>query len=280
MRQPDPIPREAVVDRRPRDADPTDALGRFEERREAGDWIMLSTHFGALEDALSLRHAATRRALIEGRRGEPAGAGRGNTRILEVSGLTVRLHLRRTLHGGALGPLWRGRLAGVGRVRRELMHTEALRLRGAPVPVPVLGLARRIGPLWEACVATVHEEGALDGAALAGVLEHDAVMRHLIAAATAIRRFHDCGGLHDDLHVGNLLFRPVGSELRTLVIDLDRGRATRPPSAARRRRELLRLLRSVRKRDERALIDSAGLAAFLDAYCQDDTYLRHSLAEI
>ncbi len=97
------------------------------------------------------------------------------------------------------------------------------------------------------------------------------------AAARAIRSFHEAGGRHADLHVGNLVLRDSGDQSEVVVVDLDRARCTGVPSPGRRMRELMRLYRSLRKR---ALLESANPeleVAFFNEYVNGDRALRDAL---
>jgi len=91
----------------------------------------------------------------------------------------------------------------------------------------------------------------------------DALLREL---AAFVRRLHDRGVRHGDLHEGNILVRasaPSPAE-RFLVIDLHRIRLGRPPGARHRARAIAQLLHGLAARvgAERR----AAAAAFLDAY--------------
>ena len=92
-----------------------------------------------------------------------------------------------------------------------------------------------------------------------------------------MRRFHDAGGRHADLHVKNLLLRETPRAPDAIVIDLDRGAIGAAPAPARRARELGRLWRSLAKRGVAAQVGERGVAAFLAAYCAGDRALRAAL---
>jgi aminoglycoside phosphotransferase (APT) family kinase protein len=96
------------------------------------------------------------------------------------------------------------------------------------------------------------------------------------AAGRAVRAFHDAGGHHADLHLKNLLVQPGE---RVLVIDLDRAKVGDPPPAARRMRELMRLYRSLIKRQVFDRVGARGRAAFFDAYTDGDPQLSAALLE-
>ncbi|MEM7408994.1 MAG: lipopolysaccharide kinase InaA family protein [Myxococcota bacterium] len=209
--------------------------------------------------------------------GGEGSEGRGATAILALPGHSERLHLRPVRHGGLLGPLWAGCILGFERPLSELRVTETLRAAGAPVPRAVSVVAhRRFGPLWEAIYATEHVEDAADGLAwLARAPSRPARVAGARAVGAAIRRFHDAGGQHPDLHIKNLLLR--GTEPEVWVIDLDGARADAPPTPPRRMQELMRLVRSLHKRGVAEQIGVRGLAAGFSAYCGGDRGLRGAL---
>jgi len=248
---------------------------RFVERRDRSLYWLVDVGLEAPLAALGWPDAsAVERAL-----GAAAATGRTATAILSVPGRSERIHLRPVRHGGLLGGLWRGAIAGVARPVAELRATASLLEAGAPVPRPALVAARRLaGPFWSAVVGTQHVEAARDGVAwLAARPTRTDLWRGARAAGAAIRRFHDAGGSHADLHAKNLLFRERGAETEVLVIDLDRARAGRPPDPARRCAELMRLLRGLHKRGLAKQVGARGCAAAFSAYCAGDRALRRAL---
>jgi hypothetical protein len=176
------------------------------------------------------------------------------------------------------GPLLGRWLLGLGRPRRELAVTAALRAARAPVPEPAFVWGRRlVGPLCEAAVATRLERGSDALAFLTSAPDRRRLARACAAAGGAVRRFHDAGGSHADLQVKNLLVREEAHATDVLVLDLDRARAGPPPSPARRMGELMRLYRSLFKRGVSQQIGARGCAAFLHAYVAGDRALRGAL---
>jgi tRNA A-37 threonylcarbamoyl transferase component Bud32 len=124
-------------------------------------------------------------------------------------------------------------------------------------------------------VATHFEAGAHDAARW---LRDAPTARPAIeSAARAIRRFHDAGGWHADLHAGNLLVRDRDGALDVLVIDLDRARVQDRVDARARMAQLMRLYRSLVKRGLVDRIGARGCAAFLHAYVAGDRALRGAL---
>jgi hypothetical protein len=219
-------------------------------------------------------------ALARLRADADTGGGRTPAARIALPVAGVRLLVRPVRHGGWLGGWLGASLLGLARPLSELHTTDALRAAGAPVPRPalVVGL-RRLGPIWNAAVGCVFVEGAQDLLAfLRGGPSPREIRRAAAAAGRAVRRFHDAGGRHADLHAGNLLLGqdPHGREVVTIV-DLDRARRTPRVSPARRMAELMRLQRSLRKRGLEARVGPRGHASFLHAYVAGDRPLRQSL---
>jgi hypothetical protein len=250
--------------------------GAFEERREPSGYLLVAQPFAAAAQRLGLPAPHAFDALL---RSAGGASGRARTAIVALPGCDARMHVRPVQHGGWLGPLWGRRLFGLARPVEELRVTARLGAAGAAVPRPVLVAgARRSGPLWEAAVATVHEEGSCDGVALLATKPgREALRAAASAAGRAVRCFHDAGGRHADLHVKNLLFRPAAGGFDVIVIDLDRARAGSAPDASRRMAELMRLYRSLVKRGLLEIVGARGCAAFFAAYTGGDLALRREL---
>ena len=207
-----------------------------------------------------------------------AGEGRAATALVSLPGGGPPVVVRRLRHGGLLGPLLGERYLDAERSLRELEVTARLRAAGAPVPEPVLALALRRGPCWVHALATVYEEGAVDALAFLHSAPDEArVLRAAAAFGAAVRRFHDAGGRHADLHLKNLLLRETRAGAEAMVIDLDRGRAGAAPAPQRRARELGRLWRSLSKRGVAGSVGQRGVASFFAAYCAGDRALRDAL---
>jgi hypothetical protein len=248
---------------------------RWIERREPALYWLVDAAFAEPLAALGWPE----RAAVETALGGTAASGRTATAILALPDRAERIHLRPVRHGGLFGALWRGAILDVARPAQELRATARLLAAGAPVPTPVLVAAYRArGRLWTAVVGTRHVEDARDGLAwLAARPARVELLRGARAAGAAIRRFHDAGGSHADLHAKNLLVREHAGETEVTVIDLDRARAGTPPAPARRMRELMRLVRALHKRGLAEVVGARGCAAALSAYCAGDRALRRAL---
>lgn len=248
----------------------------FEERVGDGRFLLVAAPHRLAVETLGLPDPAAARRLLHDTSG---ASGRAQTAIAALPGGETRLHLRPVRHGGLTGPLWRGALLGVRRPVRELEAAARLAAAGAAVPEPVLVAGWRVcGPFWKAIVGTTHVDDSVDGAVwLAQTADPARLLRAASAAGRAVRRFHDAGGRHADLHIKNLLFRERGSETEAWIIDLDKARAGAPASPRRRMQELMRLYRSLRKRRLLQRVGLRGCARFASAYCGSDRALRRAL---
>ncbi len=226
--------------------------------------------------ALGLLEVAGLEALLARGGGRP---GRAATAVVALPGRSERLHLRPVRHGGLLARFWGTVVLGPARPLRELEALARLRSAGAPVPAPALSVAqRRLGPLWTAALGTLHEEDTVDGLTF---LRARPVSTRLLAAARgagiAVRRFHDHGGRHADLHLENLLLRERDGSFDGVIVDLDRVRVAPGLGPRRRMAELMRLYRSVRKRRLVETVGPRGCAGFFSAYVAGDRALRRAL---
>lgn len=191
-------------------------------------------------------HDATRwQALLQA---SPIQGGRGKSARLELAGRSARLKQMR--RGGLAGPIWRDRFFGTGRLLDNLrLPLEAVR-RGLPTPAPMALLLVEGPPaFYRAWLAVEELDGAQD------LIAHFASGRHPSAAELAavmglLKRMHELGLEHADLHLGNLLLRRRGSARpEVFVIDLDRAQLHgRPLSFRRSMKDLQRLERSYVKR--------------------------------
>jgi Lipopolysaccharide kinase (Kdo/WaaP) family len=248
----------------------------FEERAGGGRFLLVAAAHRLAVETLGLPEPAAARRLL---RGASAASGRAQTAVAALPGKDARLHLRPVRHGGLIGPLWRGALLGVRRPVRELEVVARLAAAGVAVPEPVFVAGWRVcGPFWNAIVGTTHVDDSVDGAVLlAETADPRRVLRAAAAAGRAVRRFHDAGGRHADLHIKNLLFRERGPETEAWIIDLDKARAGTPAGPRRRMQELMRLYRSLRKRRLLQRVGLRGCARFASAYCGGDRALRGAL---
>jgi tRNA A-37 threonylcarbamoyl transferase component Bud32 len=216
--------------------------------------------------------------------------GRGTTEIYPLTSsqdpanpntASARLLFRPMLHGGLFGALLGPTYLTPKRVLKELAVTWALREAGAPVPEPILAQVekRRLG--CHLAMGTRLEENVLDGIAFLNqrpkAKRISSVTR---AVGQAVRRFHDAGGSHPDLHLKNLLIREWKNGERDpeiLIIDLDGAEIKRQISPGRRMDELMRLYRSVIKRGHNQQLSGEPVREFFDGYVGEDDELRGQL---
>lgn len=180
------------------------------------------------------------------RRTVHAYAGRRATPVLSVPG-GERMVLRRSARGG-----WAGPLLGDRHLNRERPLCElaaSARARAALVPTPEI-LAVLIEPvggvLVRFAVGTRELEGARELLALqpTETARPSAAWRSALRhAGAAVRRLHEAGVAHGDLHPRNLLV--VGDDVH--IIDLDRAGLFDPLPAGRRWANLRRLQRAAVK---------------------------------
>jgi hypothetical protein len=244
-----------------------------------GRWLVDATIADALRRAHLLEADGVRAALAQAE----GAAGRARTALVSIG--AAQLVLRGVHRGGLLAPLLGDALFGPERPLREIAVTAALRSAGAPVPRPAFGGAFRSrgawrGVAWNGAVATWLEAQTCDAEAWlrAGPSQPWGAPPRLIPrGGGAVRRFHDAGGSHPDLHVKNLLVRELAERCEIVVIDLDRARIVPGLAARERMAQLMRLYRSLLKRDLLRVVGERGCATFFAAYTRGDDALRDAL---
>lgn len=182
--------------------------------------------------------------------------GRASYVAMPVSELGGRrVIVRRYSHGGLWGRLAGDILWGQGRPLRELINAERAMESGVDTAeVVALRFRKYLGPLYKADIFTLEIPGTEDLMALLSrhpsseeFLQKRELIRHI---ARAVRKMHDAGLLHADLHLKNILVRK--DELpRVYIIDLDKSSFYEEEggglSMGQRMDNLLRLDRSVEK---------------------------------
>lgn len=244
-------------------------IAGFETHRE-GRTILLVR--GALKEMVA-------RSGITGllREGGPTVEGRRGHAVLDLPG-GGRAVVRHYVHGGLLRKVTGSTFAGSERFFREVRVSEHLRAHGVNTP-EVLGLlvqAGRLG-LSRASLVTRMIEGGRD--LLTYLLSEDgraqmtdpALKKAMIrTTANEVRKMHDSGVIHADLHVKNLLVTPEGS---VFILDLDRARSRERVGPRSRLANLIRLGRSLEKTGADSVITGR------DAYVFFLEYLRAGGAE-
>lgn len=164
--------------------------------------------------------------------------------------------VRRYVHGGILAGIGKDLYRGPQRAINELAVAEVARLGRVRVPKPVGILGERAkGPFWKLAYLSVEIDNSEDLVHYCcrlsdyppetAALEKRGVLRE---AALQIRRMHDAGILHGDLHLKNLLLqrREVGTP-EVFIIDFDKAGLGSSLNLQQRLGNLKRLARSVRK---------------------------------
>ena len=164
--------------------------------------------------------------------------------------------VRRYVHGGLFAQIGRNLYWGADRALTELAITDSARRGGVRTPEPVGVLAQRMyGPLWRLAFLSLEvaqSEDLVHYCCRLGeypketaALEKRGVLRE---AADQIRKMHDLGIRHADLHLKNLLLRRRAADTpEVFVIDFDRATFGPPLNVEERLKNLNRLARSVRK---------------------------------
>jgi len=203
------------------------------------------------------RKAAPQAALILHKFAELAAApegGEGNRRSafrLDL-GEGLELFARRGRRGGIIASILSDIYFGMSpRPLTELTVTIEARRRGIPVAEPMGAMVEWIGPvIYRGFFLT----RAVRGMTLWDFVKTDddpTVREHVLEQArVAIDTMHTNGLFHADLNLHNLLVTQLRERFTVVIIDLDKSRLTDGPlSPAKRRANLARLSRSVRKLD-------------------------------
>lgn len=203
-----------------------------------------------------------RSEVLRGRRPVMSGTLPGGTALV-----VKRLH-----HGGVFAPVTGDRFLSAARLHSLVEAADRLGAAGVATPAALFVSWRRESGFVRGEAATERIAGARDASELLfGASDGLPLRWREFAAAVGelVRRLHASGAVHGDLNLMNLLFPAVGPPM---VLDLDKVRFRTPPlPAAVRRRNLGRLLRSVRKQG-RSLpagdveaVAAAVVAAYEDA---------------
>jgi len=152
----------------------------------------------------------------------------------------------------------------------ELTVTHEARRRGVGTPEVVAALvACGWGPFYRGWLVTRELEGARDLWSCFQAEEFATSTTSLMGlVGRAVRLMHHVGVYHADLNMRNVLVRLGSNEVEVFIIDFDKGRLfERPVPSSYRRRNLERLLRSVRKLDpSRRYVSDEDWSALLVAY--------------
>jgi hypothetical protein len=193
-----------------------------------------------------------------------AGAGNRQSAFRLMLDDGVELFARRGRRGGVIASLLSDVYLGMSpRPLTELNVTIEARRRGIPVAEPMGAMVEWIGPaLYRGFFLT----RAVRGMTLWEFVKTDddpTVREHVLEQArAAIDTMHDKGLFHADLNLHNLLVTQVRERFTVVILDLDKARLVDAPlSAAMRRANAARLLRSARKLDPSGkFLDAAAIS--------------------
>ena len=193
-----------------------------------------------------------------------AGAGNRKSAFRMQLDDGLELYARRGRRGGLIASILSDVYVGIApRPLNELAITLAAMKRGIPVAEPMGAMVEWIAPaLYRGFFLT----RAVRGMTLWQFIKTDddpTVRNHVLAQArAAIDAMQAKGLFHADLNLHNLLVTQARDSFTAMIIDLDKARLFDAPlSAAMRRANAARLLRSARKLDPSGqFLDAAALA--------------------
>jgi len=211
------------------------------------------------------------------------GTGRGTT--FSVSTPFGMVVCREYRHGGILAGLTGGVFRGK---RRFLLEVSALnKARAASVAVPrgVGVLVKNLGAgLTRGILMTEWIENAGDLLTLLreGTLTDGTLRKIARETGLQVRRLHDAGLRHPDLHLKNVLYSPASPESPVWLIDFDKAGAAGALSERARAADLARLWRSWEKlRESGEGLPETLPRRFLAAYAgKERNRLHRTAAEI
>jgi 3-deoxy-D-manno-octulosonic acid kinase len=211
----------------------------------------------------------------------PADVG-GRAPLLRILSASESLFVRPYRKGGLLRHLRGDRFRGSLRPLRELALHRRLAGLGVPVADAVAAVVLEGRGGWRGFLLTSEVLGAVDlqswlhgSPAPASVPRGEFLQR----AGAAVRRLHDAGVSHVDLHAKNLLLTPEG---QVLVLDLDRAREYPGPlEESERFSNLVRLGRGIEKHRMKGLqCGTRDALRFLEGYAGPRASARRLLAEV
>ncbi len=211
--------------------------------------------------------------------GESAGGG-GRARLTPMSLVGnpgKRALVRRCVRGGIPGLFLKEFYLGGSNPRplRELKVSEHARVRGVPTPEVLAAIFQQISPFFYRGALAVREissgvdlEAAL--ATLGRPADRDRLVRKrrvIALLGRLVAKMHAAGIWHADLHLSNVLLTEDEGEPELFLLDLDRAKVFDRLPDFRKRSNILRLYRSVRKVNRRHnAITRTDLLRFLRSY--------------
>lgn len=215
----------------------------------------------------ALRIAPTLHAWAASAPAAQAFAGRGTAWGATLPCGSTPVVVRRSRHGGLLGPLQGDRFLSPGRAPAELEVALRLQEAGVRTPDVVAYALYPAGPgLCRIDVVTRRLPAGADLPACwreADPAHHDAM---LTAVALLLRDLQAAGAWHADLNAKNIYLVETGARWQAWALDVDRVVFGRPNDPRIGARNLARLVRSLRKwRTRHGLAVDDGAIARLSA---------------
>jgi tRNA A-37 threonylcarbamoyl transferase component Bud32 len=207
--------------------------------------------------------------------------GRSLLTSVEVKGAQgERMVIRSYFHGGWYGKINRDLFLGKLRPLRELIISEEASQRGIQTTTILAALSQRIiGPFYKGTLISREVSGALDLIRYLQELkvrpasERLRVKTGLIKAVAAmVRKMHDQGIYHADLHLKNVLIQEKSEgDFTVYLIDFDKSEILDSITLRDRIKNLMRFNRSVEKLKRKGLpITFSDQWRFLREYFHDD----------
>jgi tRNA A-37 threonylcarbamoyl transferase component Bud32 len=214
----------------------------------------------------------------------PAGLGKkpprqshlmGRGEVLVRRGAGGAVAIRRYRHGGLLRRLTGDLFFFGNRPFQELVVTEKARTAGVPT-LKILAAVKKKGGWWyRGYLITEYLPKALDLIHYLDRQPSGAQRRKVIAqAAEAVRKIHEKGIYHADLHLKNFLVEE-GKRAPVFLIDFDKSRIFAKLAPSRRMKNLRRLDRSAEKLKRLGLsLTESDKRRFCHAYAHGDQAIR------
>lgn len=190
------------------------------------------------------------------RYGGSAGIKFGRGRYLSVpitQNGTERLIIRDYKHGGLLGKLFDDIFCNGNRPFKELHLHEIAFQRGVPSAEAIAVVKRKLwGWFYKASFISKEISGAIDVVQFLKESSFEDIQKSkrpaISAIAKLIRKMHDAGIYHADLHLKNILLKKAGNkEFSVYIIDFDKSVAMSKLDIKLRMKNLLRLDRFIEK---------------------------------
>lgn len=205
------------------------------------------------------------------------GKVRGRKEHKLISAAGEKFVLRHYQHGGILRFFTRDLYLTASRFLQELAVSSYALSQAIPTPEIAALRIKRTLLGYKADILSRH---IADSADLQKLLREDsreiarARKREIIDnCAKLIRRMHDAGILHADLHAKNILLSFSGSLIQLYILDLDRAKILKSLSLRQRLKNLFRLGRSLDKISDAGIITERDKYRFFLKYLKADEAL-------